>query len=184
MQDTGTSFCFVCLFHLANERGLKIEVGEGPGVEEGGNMAGELWGLKEHSFHPPSLPFSHHLGIVRFSPLGLPRSERCPFSIREGVDRMGSIRPRAYTRTYLRVCYRFVLFLSCWSFHIYVYVLCSSVSFIHISKMGLILESFMTVILRGPDSLQRWEVDIAEGWGPCLSCLGLKWSALWSSLAL
>ena len=52
MQDISTSFCFICLLHLANERGLKIEVGESPGVEdegkpeEGDNMVGDLWGLK------------------------------------------------------------------------------------------------------------------------------------------
>ena len=52
MQDISTSFCFICLLHLANERGLKIEVGESPGAEdeekpeEGDNMVGDLWGLK------------------------------------------------------------------------------------------------------------------------------------------
>lgn len=28
MTDISTSFCFICLLHLANERGLKIEVGD------------------------------------------------------------------------------------------------------------------------------------------------------------
>ena len=52
MQDISTSFCFICLLHLANERGLKIEAGESPGAEgewrpeEGDNMVGDLWGLK------------------------------------------------------------------------------------------------------------------------------------------
>ena len=52
MQDISTSFCFICLLHLANERGLKIEVGESPGAEdegqpeEGDNKVGDLWGLK------------------------------------------------------------------------------------------------------------------------------------------
>ena len=51
MQDISTSFCFICLLHLANERGLKIEVGESPGAEdegqpeEGDNKVGDLWGL-------------------------------------------------------------------------------------------------------------------------------------------
>lgn len=27
MEEISTSFCFICLLHLANERGLKIEVG-------------------------------------------------------------------------------------------------------------------------------------------------------------
>jgi condensin complex subunit 2 len=52
MQDISTSFCFICLLHLANERGLKIEAGECPGAEsegepeEGDNRVGDLWGLK------------------------------------------------------------------------------------------------------------------------------------------
>lgn len=52
MQDISTSFCFICLLHLANERGLKIEAGESPGAEgegkpeEGDNRVGDLWGLK------------------------------------------------------------------------------------------------------------------------------------------
>lgn len=28
MEEISTSFCFICLLHLANERGLKLEVGE------------------------------------------------------------------------------------------------------------------------------------------------------------
>lgn len=52
MQDISTSFCFICLLHLANERGLKLEVGESPGAEdegkpeEGDNKVGDLWGLR------------------------------------------------------------------------------------------------------------------------------------------
>ena len=48
MEEISTSFCFICLLHLANERGLKIEVGEGDvrdgEVEE--RKVGDLWGLK------------------------------------------------------------------------------------------------------------------------------------------
>ena len=61
MQDISTSFCFICLLHLANERGLKIEVGESPGAEdegqpeEGDNKVGDLWGLK---VRPLRLPLS------------------------------------------------------------------------------------------------------------------------------
>ena len=55
MQDTGTSFWFICLLHLANECGSKIEVGESPGAEGGDNTAGNLWHLKEHSSLPPFL---------------------------------------------------------------------------------------------------------------------------------
>lgn len=28
MEEISTSFCFICLLHLANERGLRLEVGE------------------------------------------------------------------------------------------------------------------------------------------------------------
>ena len=52
MQDISTSFCFICLLHLANERGLKLEVGDSAGAEdegqpeEGDNKVGDLWGLR------------------------------------------------------------------------------------------------------------------------------------------
>ena len=51
MDEISTSFCFICLLHLANERGLKLEVESSgdnelsdPAVEEGG--VGHLWGVK------------------------------------------------------------------------------------------------------------------------------------------
>lgn len=48
MEEISTSFCFICLLHLANERGLKIEVGEGdvPEGEVEERKVGDLWGLK------------------------------------------------------------------------------------------------------------------------------------------
>jgi condensin complex subunit 2 len=50
MEEISTSFCFICLLHLANEKGLKIEVGDdGSGstdIEEGDNRVGDIWGLK------------------------------------------------------------------------------------------------------------------------------------------
>ncbi|EIN06142.1 barren [Punctularia strigosozonata HHB-11173 SS5] len=33
MEEISTSFCFICLLHLANERGLKLEVGEDGQIE-------------------------------------------------------------------------------------------------------------------------------------------------------
>ena len=53
MADISTSFCFICLLHLANERGLKLEVGEA-NEDEPLNIddipeearVGNLWGLK------------------------------------------------------------------------------------------------------------------------------------------
>lgn len=46
MAEISTSFCFICLLHLANERGLKIEVGKEKGDEEEERDVGDLWGLK------------------------------------------------------------------------------------------------------------------------------------------
>ncbi|KAH9000295.1 barren [Lactarius akahatsu] len=53
LSEISTSFCFICLLHLANERGLKLETGDvtaGPStvqeeVEEGNNV-GNIWSLK------------------------------------------------------------------------------------------------------------------------------------------
>ena len=55
MQDTNTSFCFVCFLHLANERGSEVEVGASPGTEEGDNEIGDRWGPKVHSLRPLSV---------------------------------------------------------------------------------------------------------------------------------
>ncbi|KDN42839.1 hypothetical protein RSAG8_06593, partial [Rhizoctonia solani AG-8 WAC10335] len=38
LDEISTSFCFICLLHLANERGLKIQVGDGPDWAAGKNM--------------------------------------------------------------------------------------------------------------------------------------------------
>ncbi len=57
MDDISTSFCFICLLHLANERGLKIEVEGGdriiPDDEEDieeskqpqDSLVGDIWSL-------------------------------------------------------------------------------------------------------------------------------------------
>jgi len=55
MEEISTSFCFICLLHLANERGLKIEVGGGDTIipddddeAEDGTVdrnVGDIWGL-------------------------------------------------------------------------------------------------------------------------------------------
>jgi len=57
MDDISTSFCFICLLHLANERGLKIEVEGGdriiPDDEENieesrqpqDSLVGDIWSL-------------------------------------------------------------------------------------------------------------------------------------------
>jgi len=58
MEEISTSFCFICLLHLANEQGLKIEVDNQRGREadefttEGDvdpgedKKVGDLWALK------------------------------------------------------------------------------------------------------------------------------------------
>ncbi|KDQ19090.1 hypothetical protein BOTBODRAFT_28583 [Botryobasidium botryosum FD-172 SS1] len=49
MEEISTSFCFICLLHLANERGLKIEVPEksgGDDDEEDAKRVGDIWGLR------------------------------------------------------------------------------------------------------------------------------------------
>ncbi|CAE6527201.1 unnamed protein product [Rhizoctonia solani] len=38
LDEISTSFCFICLLHLANERGLKIQVGDTPDWAAGKNM--------------------------------------------------------------------------------------------------------------------------------------------------
>jgi condensin complex subunit 2 len=75
MQDISTSFCFIRLLHLANERGLKIEAGECPGAEseeipgEGDNRIGDLWGLKVKSPFPfSSLVFANLFPLFSRSP--------------------------------------------------------------------------------------------------------------------
>ncbi|KAH9933294.1 condensin complex subunit 2/barren [Fomitopsis serialis] len=49
LEEISTSFCFICLLHLANERGLKIrsdEADEGAVVEEEERKVGRIWDLK------------------------------------------------------------------------------------------------------------------------------------------
>jgi condensin complex subunit 2 len=55
LAEISTSFCFICLLHLANERGLKLESGDvsaaaagpssTPEVREN-DKVGNIWGLK------------------------------------------------------------------------------------------------------------------------------------------
>jgi condensin complex subunit 2 len=53
LADISTSFCFICLLHLANERGLRLESGDvapdpsssTPEVKED-EKVGNIWGLK------------------------------------------------------------------------------------------------------------------------------------------
>lgn len=51
LSEISTSFCFICLLHLANERGLKIETGEEHASLED-RPVGNIWNLKV--FRDPS----------------------------------------------------------------------------------------------------------------------------------
>jgi condensin complex subunit 2 len=47
LDEISTSFCFICLLHLANEQGLKLEVEEEDMVEEvDEGRVGDIFGLK------------------------------------------------------------------------------------------------------------------------------------------
>jgi condensin complex subunit 2 len=49
MEEISTSFCFICLLHLANERGLKLESTAEELPVEGGDeeqKIGNIWDLK------------------------------------------------------------------------------------------------------------------------------------------
>jgi condensin complex subunit 2 len=53
MEEISTSFCFICLLHLANERGLKIEAEEDSTIEDDSDRVeerdrgvGDIWSLK------------------------------------------------------------------------------------------------------------------------------------------
>ena len=45
LEEISTSFCFICLVHLANERGLKIQT-EDASQEEEERKVGRIWDLK------------------------------------------------------------------------------------------------------------------------------------------
>ena len=85
MQGISMSFCFVCLLHLANERGLKIEVMESLGVEdkgqseEGDNNVGDLWGLRV--IFVLSSCSSYRMGNDCRFYIGLPISKRRSLSV-------------------------------------------------------------------------------------------------------
>lgn len=53
MEEISTSFCFICLLHLANEKGLKLEVTDDMNApaqieeeEAEDTKVGDIWGLK------------------------------------------------------------------------------------------------------------------------------------------
>lgn len=48
MEEISTSFCFICLLHLANEQGLKLESDVMPGSTEveDEKKIGDIWDIK------------------------------------------------------------------------------------------------------------------------------------------
>lgn len=49
MQEISTSFCFICLLHLANERGLKLDASNEDTIipdDEDDKKVGNIWDVK------------------------------------------------------------------------------------------------------------------------------------------
>lgn len=55
MEEISTSFCFICLLHLANEQGLKLQTSPGGQLDQEENevmdsedrdKVGDIWSLK------------------------------------------------------------------------------------------------------------------------------------------
>lgn len=52
MEEISTSFCFICLLHLANEQGLKLESSadrqeaDESDLVDGENKIGNIWDVK------------------------------------------------------------------------------------------------------------------------------------------
>ena len=59
LEEISTSFCFICLLHLANERGLKIQ-SEDALQEEEERKVGRIWDLKVCT-----APLSDYDGLTR-----------------------------------------------------------------------------------------------------------------------
>jgi hypothetical protein len=80
MEEISTSFCFICLLHLANERGLKLEGGEEgmiAAVEDDDELdasaikttdkgVGDIWSLKVGFFPCLFLPYADPTLVCRF----------------------------------------------------------------------------------------------------------------------
>ena len=76
LAEISTSFCFICLLHLANERGLKLEGASEDRIDEVESDAndkdprvGNIWDLKVSDFLKLT---SSELNDIRLIPPGLP----------------------------------------------------------------------------------------------------------------
>jgi len=55
MEEISTSFCFICLLHLANEQGLKLESDTVSQMDvESEKKVGDIWDVKVR-IHPMSI---------------------------------------------------------------------------------------------------------------------------------
>jgi len=80
LADISTSFCFICLLHLANERGLKLETDVSRvSAEEEDNMVGNIWGLKVCSLSFSAVVATSQLAV------GVPRSKRRSSCVAPGL---------------------------------------------------------------------------------------------------
>jgi Condensin complex subunit 2 len=87
LAEISTSFCFICLLHLANERGLRLESGDAaaagpsstPEVKED-EKVGNIWGLKVSRM---LFVFDTSLALGVDKAIGFPGHERYTRSVAE-----------------------------------------------------------------------------------------------------
>ena len=65
LEEISTSFCFICLLHLANEQGLKLETGTEEHDAADEKRVGNIWDLKVRSSES-STRISTHRSMFRF----------------------------------------------------------------------------------------------------------------------
>jgi hypothetical protein len=67
MEEISTSFCFICLLHLANEQGLKLESvhnkDEGEREVMASNQVGNIWDLKVRAAFLPAFSSRANLSL-------------------------------------------------------------------------------------------------------------------------
>lgn len=100
MEEISTSFCFICLLHLANERGLKLETGaEEDTFAEEDRKIGNIWDLKVSTHR-----YGRQICLLTRVVLGIPRPRRRPCSI---AYCFWTIRPSWF----LRLLYHYCIFV-------------------------------------------------------------------------
>lgn len=114
MEEISTSFCFICLLHLANEQGLKLESAvdgiqayEESVQEEGDKRIGDIWDLK----------VSHFLSLLGISlKLGpdIPGSRCNSISVVDFLESTYLIYSYSYN---VSICCNIVWFTKCYVLH-------------------------------------------------------------------